>query len=72
MALRVLATMIMVIAHQAHGSGRGSMGLASGIADPPIDGICSTSVSIHGYKCHEIDVRARAFVGAICLVERVN
>uniref|UniRef100_A0A6N2MA15 Uncharacterized protein n=1 Tax=Salix viminalis TaxID=40686 RepID=A0A6N2MA15_SALVM len=62
MALRVLATMIMVIAHQAHGSGRGSMGLASGITDPPIAGICSTSVSIHGYKCHEIDVRARAFV----------
>ncbi|KAJ6314838.1 hypothetical protein OIU78_018346 [Salix suchowensis] len=69
MALRVLATMIMVIAHQAHGSGRGSMGLVSGITDPPIAGICSTSVSIHGYKCHEIDVETRD--GFILSMQRI-
>ncbi|KAJ6298762.1 hypothetical protein OIU76_019841 [Salix suchowensis] len=69
MALLVLATMIMVIAHQAHGSGRGSMGLVSGITDPPIAGICSTSVSIHGYKCHEIDVETRD--GFILSMQRI-
>ncbi|KAJ6754446.1 TRIACYLGLYCEROL LIPASE 2 [Salix purpurea] len=69
MALLVLATMIMVIAHQAHGSGRGSMGLVSGTTDPPIAGICSTSVSIHGYKCHEIDVETRD--GFILSMQRI-
>lgn len=58
-AFCVLVTMIMAIAHQAYGSGRGSVGLVSGFIDPPIVGICSTSVIIHGYKCQEIDVKTQ-------------
>ncbi|CAK7328291.1 unnamed protein product [Dovyalis caffra] len=61
--------MMMSIAHQAYGSSRGSMAIVSGIIDPPVVGICSTSVIIHGYKCQEIDVKTQD--GFILNIQRI-
>ncbi|TKY63079.1 Triacylglycerol lipase 2 [Spatholobus suberectus] len=49
-------TLLLVLAtvpHQAHASSPGSLGR---IINPPVYGICASSVIVHGYKCQEHEV----------------
>ena len=42
--------------HQAHSSIRGSFGLNKGAVASPENGLCASSVTVHGYKCEEHEV----------------
>ncbi|EEF50924.1 triacylglycerol lipase 2 precursor [Ricinus communis] len=55
--------------HQAHASMRGSSSLSKIVLDPPAVGICASSVTIHGYKCQEIEVTTKD--GYILSLQRI-
>jgi lysosomal acid lipase/cholesteryl ester hydrolase len=42
--------------HRAYGSIRGSFGINKGVVASPANGICASSVIVHGYKCQELEV----------------
>jgi len=51
---------VLVLAVQpqgAYGLSRGSFGLSKEVVAPPEAGICASSVTVHGYKCQELEVR---------------
>ncbi|XVE84141.1 hypothetical protein DITRI_Ditri16bG0145900 [Diplodiscus trichospermus] len=50
---------LVVEPHRAYGSSRSSFGLNNGAAGSAVNGICSTSVTIHGYKCEEHEVKTQ-------------
>ncbi|KAK7825114.1 triacylglycerol lipase 2 [Quercus suber] len=55
--------------HQAHSSIRGSFGLNKGAVASPENGICASSVTVHGYKCEEHEVTTKD--GYIVSVQRI-
>ncbi|XP_022750479.1 triacylglycerol lipase 2-like [Durio zibethinus] len=60
LALLSLCLLVLVVEpHRAYGSSRGSFGLNNGPATPAANGICATSVTIHGYKCKEYEVKTQ-------------
>ncbi|KAF8011125.1 hypothetical protein BT93_J1672 [Corymbia citriodora subsp. variegata] len=62
-ALGCFLLVLAIEPHVAHGSSRSStLGVGGGgIAAPPAtEGICASSVAIHGYKCQEFDVIKRS------------
>ncbi|KAE8697097.1 Triacylglycerol lipase 2 [Hibiscus syriacus] len=53
----LLCFLVLVVGPDGtHGSSRGSFGPNNGAAAPVSNGICATSVTIHGYKCQEHEV----------------
>jgi lysosomal acid lipase/cholesteryl ester hydrolase len=51
---------VIVLAVQpqrAYGLSRGSFRLSKEVVAPPENGICASSVTVHGYKCQELEVR---------------
>ncbi|KAM3761191.1 hypothetical protein ACB098_01G249300 [Castanea mollissima] len=55
--------------HQAHSSIRSSFGLNKGGVASPENGLCASSVTIHGYKCEEHEVTTKD--GYILSVQRI-
>ncbi|KAL4653134.1 hypothetical protein ACB092_01G280600 [Castanea dentata] len=55
--------------HQAHSSIRGSLGLNKGAVASPENGLCASSVTVHGYKCEEHEVTTKD--GYILSVQRI-
>ncbi|KAF3947455.1 hypothetical protein CMV_026409 [Castanea mollissima] len=55
--------------HQAHSSIRGSFGLNKGAVASPENGLCASSVTVHGYKCEEHEVTTKD--GYILSVQRI-
>ncbi|XP_030953610.1 LOW QUALITY PROTEIN: triacylglycerol lipase 2-like [Quercus lobata] len=55
--------------HQAHGSIRGSFGLNKDAVASPENGLCASSVTVHGYKCEEHEVTTKD--GYILSVQRI-
>ncbi|CAJ1791225.1 unnamed protein product [Sphenostylis stenocarpa] len=52
-AALTLFLLLPTVPHQAHASRRGSLGRN---INPPVYGICTSSVIVHGYKCQEHEV----------------
>jgi len=53
-AALTLFLVLTTVPHHAHASSRGSFGRS---LDPTVNGICSSSVIVHGYNCQEHAVR---------------
>ncbi|XP_062151613.1 triacylglycerol lipase 2-like isoform X1 [Alnus glutinosa] len=63
---------VLVLAVQpqgAYGLSRGSFGLSKEVVAPPEAGICASSVTVHGYKCQELEVTTQD--GYILSLQRI-
>lgn len=58
----VLALQAVVQPQRAYGLSRGSFGLNKRVVAPPEAGICASSVTVHGYKCQELEVTHNCFI----------
>lgn len=68
--LSLVVFMVLVVEpHPAYGSSPGDwFGRNQGEATPLVNGICATSVTIHGYKCEEHQVRAHVVFGSNLMI----
>ncbi|GMY13106.1 Triacylglycerol lipase 2 [Fagus crenata] len=55
--------------HRAYGSIRGSLGINKGVVASPANGLCASSVIVHGYKCQELEVTTQD--GYILSLQRI-
>ncbi|XP_061370264.1 triacylglycerol lipase 2-like [Gastrolobium bilobum] len=72
MGLATLTLCLLVLAtvpHQAHALSRGSFGTKNVAVEPSVDGLCASSVTIHGYKCQELEVTTKD--GYILSLQRI-
>jgi len=47
-----------LVPHQSQAFSHEFFGRENIVGNPPFDGLCNSSIIIHGYKCHEHEVRA--------------
>ncbi|KAF5479801.1 hypothetical protein F2P56_000592 [Juglans regia] len=65
----VLVAVLAVQPHRAYGLSRGFFGPKRTAVAPPVAGICASSVTVHGYKCQELEVTTQD--GYILSLQRI-
>ncbi|TKY46396.1 Triacylglycerol lipase 2 [Spatholobus suberectus] len=68
-ALTLCFLVLASVPRQAQASSRGFYGIKDVAAEPPVDGLCASSVTIHGYKCQELEVTTKD--GYIISLQRI-
>ncbi|CAK8533110.1 unnamed protein product [Lathyrus sativus] len=66
-ALTFCVMVLAVYSHQTQALGRDFLG--KGKSKPVVEGLCASSIAIHGYKCQEIEVTTRD--GYILSIQRI-
>ncbi|KAG7985888.1 hypothetical protein I3843_03G050100 [Carya illinoinensis] len=65
----LVISVLAVQPHRAHGLSRGFVGPKKTAVAPPAAGICASSVTVHGYKCQELEVTTQD--GYILSLQRI-